>query len=118
MILSPSRIGIGLLMRSPFRYVPFLLSASRTTRPPVAPTVEKSAVATFQVGEQPGVAFNAQLGVAGRDDFRGVTMHADRCIRLAAKTHRRAAGFRDRLTRGCRGCHLEVRHRSTSLRTS
>src|SRR5256712_1793762 len=62
--------------------------------------VEKSAVATFQVGEQPGVAFNAQLGVAGRDDFRGITMHADRCIRLAAKTHRRAAGFRDRLTRG------------------
>ena len=32
----------GALMRSPFRYVPFLLSASRTTRPPVAPTVSSA----------------------------------------------------------------------------
>src|SRR5207245_1432802 len=81
-----------------------------------AVAVEKSAVATSQVGEQPGVAFDAQLSVAGRDDFRGVAMQGDRCIRLAAKTHRRAAGFRDRLTRECRRCQLEVRNRSASLR--
>ncbi len=65
-----------------------------------AVAVEIRAVAASQVGEQPGVAFNAQLGVASRDDFRGVAMHRDRCIRLAAKTHGRAAGFRDGLTRG------------------
>src|SRR3989442_13203512 len=58
--------------------------------------VEKSAVATSQVGEQPGVAFNTQVGVAGRKDLPGGTLRADRCNFLPGQTPRRDPGVRDR----------------------
>jgi hypothetical protein len=39
---SPSRSGIGLVIRSPFKNVPFLLPTSRTDRPPLGPTVSSA----------------------------------------------------------------------------